>query len=83
MKSAEDVIEALIRRFVPQVNGVYDSVCLPEVNEAFRRLAGTGRFKVTTWDGNRMKGRFVTERERRLELVARNRGLRQEDAENR
>lgn len=53
-------IVGLIRCFVPEVAGVYDSVCLEDVNVAMRFLAGRGLFEVVYDDGSRMKGRLVT-----------------------
>lgn len=59
-----NALEGMVRRYVPSKHGVYDSVCVEEVNEAFRALAVEGWFVIIDEDRGRLKGRFVTDRHR-------------------
>lgn len=59
MRSA---LEGLLRRYCPCDQGVYHSMCVPELNEAMYALAVEGWFVVMEDEKGRVKGRLVTDR---------------------
>jgi hypothetical protein len=58
MTMLEDVLEALVRRYVPESDGVLDSVCVPEVNDALRALAWMGRVEIVEVDRSRIRANW-------------------------
>jgi len=56
-------LAGMVRRYVPERDGLFDSVMVPEVNMALLALSNAGLFRIESHGSRRLLGRFVAEGE--------------------